>query len=232
MAASGIYNSTVNVQEVVTEACSRVGIGWTDQNHHILKEARTSLNLMFVDWANDEINQWAVAQLSGIALTATTATYDLETAFIDVLDISLRRDSKEYPMHRMSYDYYQALTNKSSPGRPTHYHILLSRQPQLITWPVTDVAGDTIQGFGIKQFQRVTAGNQDADMPYRFQEAVAAGLAARLALKKKALTGVAIEIDILRKLTADAMRSKDKAAGADRDRGVLRVQPYAYGRRG
>lgn len=231
MATSSTYNSAFSVQAVVTEACSRVGISWTDQNHQILKEARTSLDLMFVDWANDEINQWVVAQLSGITLSINTATADLESGFIDVLDISLTRDSKDYPLHRMSYDYYQNLTDKTKSGRPTHYHVLLSRTPQLITWPVTDVSTDVINGFGIKQFQRVTAAAQDPDMPYRFHDAVCAGLAERLAMKKEALTGTPIDPDRLRKLVADATRAKDKASGADRDRGVMRVRPHPYGRR-
>ena len=57
----------------------------------MLKQPRRSLNLMFADWANRGLNLWTNTRDKG--KTSRTATYTLDSEFVDLLEVVLRNSS-------------------------------------------------------------------------------------------------------------------------------------------
>ena len=62
---------------------------------------------------------------------------------------------------------------------------MLDRQytPTINVWPVPDNVVDTIRYYGVYQLEDITKSYEDADVPYRWTDAICAGLASKLAVK-------------------------------------------------
>ena len=85
-----------------------------------------------------------------------------------------------------------------------------------------DLSTDTIEYWQLSQLEDITAGAQDVDAPYRWQEALCAGLAAKLGEKKESV-GAAKQMD----LDAKAEAKFQFAGGDERERATLRIVPTA-----
>ena len=69
----------------------------------------------------------------------------------------------------------------------------------------------------MKQIEDVTLSNQDADVPYRWTEALCSGLAAKLAVKKRP--------ELLTVLAPLADKAFENASTDERERASLRINP-------
>ncbi len=183
MASSGTYVWQPDVGEVIEESFERCGIDPATLTGRHMRSARRSFNYLFTEWANDGIHLWAVEQVT-LALVASTATYNCGTGTIAVLEMVVRRDGVDTPVHPMGRDEYLAIPNKTSEGLPNRFY--LNRDvatPTLTFWNVPENATDTIIYYRMRQLQDITTSTETPDAPVRWQEAIAAGLAAKLAEK-------------------------------------------------
>jgi hypothetical protein len=78
---------------------------------------------------------------------------------------------------------YNGQTNKTTEGMPTQYFFDRQYTPQIYLWPVPENSTDTVVYWSVSQTEDITASYQDTDIPYRWTEAMCAGLASKLALK-------------------------------------------------
>ena len=220
MATSGTVAFRPDVEEIVTEAFERVGIDEQTRTGYQSLAARRSLNLLFSEWANRGINYWAV-QNNTLSLTSGTTTYTLPVGTIDLIDVVVRETvggtTSDTVVNRISIEDYNQLPNKASTGRPSQYMLDKQYTPVVYVWQVPDTDSYSLVYWSINQLEDVTAGNQDADIPYRWSDCICAGLAAKLALK--------FQPDRFQLLNEVYERAFDFAASTDNDGVSMRIRP-------
>ena len=183
MASSGTYSFSPDVGETIEESFERCGIDPATLTGRHMRSARRSFNYLFTEWANDGIHLWAVEQVT-LALVASTATYNCGTGTVAILEMVVRRSGVDTPVNPMGRDEYLAIPNKTAEGLPNRFY--LNRDvatPTLTFWNVPENATDTIIYYRMRQLQDITASTETPDAPARWQEAIAAGLSAKLAEK-------------------------------------------------
>lgn len=220
MATSGTVAFQPNVEEIITEAFERCGLDPQVQTGDRAVSARRSLNLLFSEWANRGINYWAVEQET-LTLVNGTASYTLPVGTIDIIDAVVRdsagTDTSDQIINRVSIADYNQLPNKSSPGKPSQYMLDKQYTPVAYFWQVPDRDTYSMVYWAIRQLEDVTASNQDADIPYRWNECICAGLASKISLKY-----ANEKFQILNEMYERAFAF---AAASDNDGVSLRIQP-------
>tara|TARA_B100000497_G_scaffold124415_1_gene158877 strand:- start:8 stop:688 length:681 start_codon:yes stop_codon:yes gene_type:complete len=222
MATSGTVAFRPNVEEIITEAFERCGIDTQTQTGDKAVSARRSLNLLFAEWANRGINYWAVDEQT-LTLVKGTASYELPAGTIDLISAVIRdssgTDTSDQIINRVSISDYNQLPNKDSSGKPSQYMLDKQYTPKAYFWSVPDKTTYSMVYWAIRQLEDVTASNQDADIPYRWNECICAGLASKLAMK--------FAIEKFTMLNEMYERAFSFAAASDNDGVSLRVQPTA-----
>tara|TARA_R110001599_G_scaffold36908_1_gene115182 strand:- start:1225 stop:1908 length:684 start_codon:yes stop_codon:yes gene_type:complete len=223
MATSGTVAFKPDVQEIITEAFERCGVDPQIQTGDRAVSARRSLNLLFSEWANRGINYWALEQKTLALVNGQTTPYTLPDGTIDIMDAVIRDSSgtntSDQIINRVSIADYNQLPNKTSSGKPSQYMLDKQIQPIMYLWQIPDRTTYSIIYWSINQLQDVTASNQDADIPYRWNECICAGLASKLALKF-----ANEKFTILNEMYE---RTFAFAAATDNDGVSLRIQPTA-----
>lgn len=222
MATSGTVAFQPNVEEIITEAFERCGLDPQIQTGDRAISARRSLNLLFSEWANRGINYWAVEQQT-LTLVNGTASHALPVGTIDLIDAVVRdssgTDTSDQIINRVSIADYNQLPNKTSPGKPSQYMLDKQYTPVAYFWQVPDRDTYSMVYWAIRQLEDVTASNQDADIPYRWNECICAGLASKISLKY-----ANEKFQILNEMYERAFAF---AAASDNDGVSLRIQPTA-----
>tara|TARA_R110002110_G_scaffold79624_1_gene207834 strand:+ start:361 stop:1044 length:684 start_codon:yes stop_codon:yes gene_type:complete len=223
MAQSGTVAFRPDVEEIIAEAFERCGIDPQTQTGDRAVSARRSLNLLFSEWANRGINYWALTQNTLTLVKDQTTPYTLPAGTIDILDAVIRdssgTDTSDQIINRVSISDYNQLPNKTSSGKPSQYMLDKQITPILYIWQIPDVSTYSIIYWAINQLEDITASNQDADIPYRWNECICAGLASKLSLKY-----ATDKFSILNEMYERAFTF---AAASDNDGVSLRVQPTA-----
>jgi hypothetical protein len=84
------------------------------------------------------------------------------------------------PISRSTYATY---ANKSTQGPPTTYWFDRLINPSITLWPVPDSSSLTLNYYAVRQMQDASlTGGETPDVPYRWLDALVAGLAYRLGL--------------------------------------------------
>ena len=155
------------------------------QEHMV--DARMAMNLMLSAWNNDSPNLWKV-DLVEVSLTEGQATYPVDPSTIIVLDTYIRNtDETGNPIDRiiwpLSRTEYASMPNKDQEGQVTSFWYDRLINPSITLWPVPDGNGPyTLRYYRCTQiFDITTQGGQTVDLPTRWFDAFAWGLAARLA---------------------------------------------------
>ena len=151
MATSGTTAFDLSIEEIIQEAYERCGM--TTTSGHSLRSARTSLNLLFAEWANRGIHLWKVA-LHENALVSGQAEYAVDSAVSDVLE---------------------AFVSTTAAGANT-----VNTQDVSLTKIDTYTV---LKYYVIKRIQDAGAYTNDADIVFRFLPCMVAGLAYYLAMK-------------------------------------------------
>ena len=220
MTTSGTYTFGDTEQiDIITEAYERVGRNPASLASNDIDSARRSINYMFSDWANNGPNLWAV-DLQSIALTTNTLYYDLQTRTVSILQVYTRTTSgginTDLMMSPISRAEYDALPNKAQAGdRPFQYYFERTITPRLYIWQVPQAAGVTLFYHRMKIQEDAGDFTDSMDAPNRWMEAIASGLAAKLAVK--------FAPDRLSFLQGLADSSYDRAAAEDREKVPLRI---------
>lgn len=226
MASSGTYTFDPNVAEICEEAWDRCGKDKSQIQQEDITSTRRSLNLLFVEWANRGVKLWNVDTQAGTSATLVsgTATYTLAARTIAVLE-AVRRDSSgnDVWLSPISRSEWAALPDKDQAGLPTQFYFDRQTTPTLTLWPVINTSGYTLVYWRLKQNEDVGSATNTLAIPYRWQEAVCSGLAARLAIK--------FAKDRIPFLAPEAEKQFVLAAGEETERGPTIIRPMLSGYR-
>lgn len=216
MATSGTFAFRMTVEEFIVEAYERCGVRPSLLTQYDAETARRSLNIMFSEWSVRGINYWTMIQDTQ-TLTQATASYALDAGTLDVFSMVLRRDSIDTVLQRISISEYNELPNKTDQGKPSQWMLDRQYTPTIYLWQTPENSTDQLIFWRLSQIEDITSSAEDADIPYRWTEAVCAGLAAKLALKKSP--------DRLAVLEGLAEKAFDFAADDEREKTSLIVRP-------
>jgi hypothetical protein len=224
MATSGTSAFNMDLTEVVEEAFERTGAEL--RSGYDLRTARRSLNLLFADWANRGINMWTFEQ-GTIPLIAGTATYDLPADTVDLLEHVVRTGAgsastqADLNITRISVSTYATIPNKLQQARPIQVYIERRQEiPRITVWPVPDTSTTyTFVYWRLRRLQDAGGGVNTMDVPFRFLNAMVAGLAYYLALKVPNGTQ---RLDVLKAQYDEAW---DLASSEDREKAAVRFVP-------
>lgn len=220
MTTSGTYTFGDTEQiDVITEAYERVGRTAGTLSSNDIDSARRSINYMFSDWANNGPNLWAV-DLQSITLLPGVLYYDLEPRTVSILQVYTRTTSgginTDLMIQAISRAEYDAIPNKAQLGqRPFQYYFQRTITPRLYIWQAPQDAGVTLFYHRMKVQEDAGVFTNSLDAPNRWMEAIAAGLAAKLAVK--------FAPDRLQFLQDLADGAYNRAAAEDRERVPLRI---------
>lgn len=189
MATSNTTNFDLSNAQIIFEAFDRCGIRPTSLTNHHMVSARNSLNLELANWSNLGVNLWAV-DLQEQELTAATSEYTLSPDTVIVLDAYIRTqadgaDPVDRILNPLSRTDYAMLPNKDMQGFPTIFWFDRTITPTITLWQVPDDTQTyTLRYYRMRRLQDASPTmGQTADIPFRFLEALCAGMAARLARK-------------------------------------------------
>ena len=219
MTTSGTAAFNVDVITALEEAFERGGRPF--RSGYDYESAIRSMNLMFVEWANMGLNMWTLEALN-IPTVANTATYQMAADTVDVVSLVVGVDGSDYRIERSTFDEHAAYVNKAKTGRPTQYFIeRRTVGPRITLWPVPDKVY-TIKIWRLRRIQDAGTAANTLDIPFRFLQALIAGVA--LAVAKKNTTPDMARIQMLER---DYERSLALAQGEDRDRSSFYVRVHA-----
>ena len=188
MTTSGQYDFVDSEQiDVITEAYERVGRNPASLSSQDINSATRSLNYLFSDWANDGPNLWEV-DLQYIDLIPGQLEYQLDVETVSLLQVYTRTVSggqnTDLMMQPISRAEYAALPNKAQLGdRPFQYYFQRTSTPSIFIWQAPRAAGVRLYYYRMKIQQDAGAFTNSLDGPNRWMEAIASGLAAKLAVK-------------------------------------------------
>jgi hypothetical protein len=203
MTTSGASSFNLDLNDLVEEAFERCGAEL--RSGYDLRTARRSLNLLTIEWANRGINLWTIEQ-GTIPLVQGTNTYDLPDDTIDLLEHQIRTNAgqqnnqTDITISRISISTYSTIPNKLAQGRPIQVWInrqsgatyptgaTPDRHPQITVWPTPDQGTAQVPYYQfvywrMRRIQDAGNGVNTQDIPFRFLNAMVAGLAYYLAQK-------------------------------------------------
>ena len=216
MATSGTTSFVPSFDDLLAEAWERLGLSSAILTGDVVRAARRSLQLMLIDWTNRNAPLWQI-DFQGVVLTPGTALYAAPAGTADVLDLWVTAGGFDLMLQGIGRDEFAAIPNKIQAGRPTTWWSERQRDlPVIHLWPVPDLA----YSLGMNRLrlpQDIGMLSATPDAPVLWAEAMAAGLAARLALKFKP--------DRYVMLKQDALDAWVAANGEDRERVALTVMP-------
>lgn len=186
MTSSGTYSFNLSYGEVVLAAYARCRLRLPSLRQEHFVDARRELNLILSAWSNKQVNLWKVELVSQL-LTQGTATYDVDASVVMILDAyrtvnqgdSNQTDNYISPISRTTYATY---ANKMTQGPPTTFWFDRTINPTVTLWPVPDGGGPYYLNYYVVR-QVEDAGipsGETPDVPYRWLDALVAGLAWRL----------------------------------------------------
>ena len=225
MPTSGTATFDLDLNEIVEEAFERCGSEL--RTGYDLRTARRSLNLLFADWANRGINLWTIEQGQQV-LTPGTATYTLPADTVDLIEHVIRTGAgnvstqTDLTITRISVSTYSSIPNKLQQARPIQ--VWINRQqaaPQFTVWPVPDSSQTyTFVYWRLRRIQDAGAGGTyTQDIPFRFLNALVAGLAYYLSMK---IPGAEDRMQVLKAQYDEAW---DLASTEDREKAAVRFVP-------
>ena len=215
MTTSNSRNFSLDVGEIIEEAYERCGL--EVRTGYDSRTARRSLNLMFAEWANRGLNLWTVKQGTQ-TLTQGTSAYTLTTdSVVDLLEVTLRRDSTDFELVRMSRGEYATIPNKTTQGRPSQYYFDRQIAPVINLWNVPENSTDQLIYYFVQRIDDADALVNTTDMPFRFYPCMVAGLAYYMAMKRAP--------DRIQMLKSVYEEEFQRAADEDQGRTPLKLQP-------
>lgn len=183
---SGTTAFAPTVGSMAINAFGRCGIRRTMLTAEHMADAQDSTNFLLSSWSNLQPALWSV-ELRSEPMLDGTATYALDADMILILDAYRSSTSggqtTDILLTPISRTDYAALPNKGQEGVPTVYWLDRQIIPSVRLWQVPNVTGTyTFKYYCVRQLSDANLANgQNPELPYRFFDAFAAGLAAKLA---------------------------------------------------
>lgn len=188
MATTGTFITDPNLAAYVDEAVERAGLDLQEIVAQHLISIRRSVGFILARWSNKGFRQWKFTQVDH-----TTAVdenfFDLPAGTIDVQTVVLRRNGVDTEMYPIGRSDYLIIHDKQLTGRPDRYFIDRRRdtdgtnQVQMFYWLSGENITDRIIANVYGQIEDPGNAQNTLDIPFRFQEAFVAALAAKIAQK-------------------------------------------------
>lgn len=232
------FNPELN--EIFEEAFERCGVEL--RTGYQFRTARRSLNFLITEWANRGINLWTIEQ-GQIPLVQGQYVYDLPDDTVDLLEHVIRTNpgsigsQTDINISRISVSTYSTIPNKITQGRPIQVWVnrrsgqttdlvgATPKVPQINVWPSPD-QGSVAAPFYYFVYWRLRrmfdagSGTNVEDIPFRFQNALVAGLAYMLASKLPE-----VDPNRIMMLKAQYDEAWDLASSEDREKAPDRYVP-------
>jgi hypothetical protein len=189
MATSGTTTFDLSIEEIIQEAYERCGMATT--SGYSLRSARTSLNLLFAEWANRGIHLWKVS-LNENLLVSGQAEYAVDGNVNDVLEAYVSTtgagantvNTQDVSLSKIDRSAYAALPNKLAVGQPSQYYVDRQEIPKIYLYQAPDLNTYTyLKYYVIKRIEDAGAYTNESDIVFRFLPCLVAGLAYYLAMK-------------------------------------------------
>ncbi len=239
MTTTGTASFNLDLNDLIEEAFERCGSQL--RSGYDFRTARRSLNLLTIEWSNRGINLWTIEE-GAIPMVTGQAVYDLPVDTIDLLDHVVRtgtgQNQTDININRISESTYSTIPNKNATGRPIQ--VWINRQtgatypdgltttikyPQINVWPTPNAPGNqyTFVYWRLRRMQNAGDGVNTQDIPFRFLNAMVAGLAYYLAAKIP-------DVDMQRAvaLKADYDQQLQLAMDEDREKASIRFVPRNF----
>ena len=221
MATSNTWAFNPSVGNLALSAYSRIQIRRPALLAEHLQDSYMETNFLLSSWSNMAPNLWTV-DLVTQTLTAGTATYNVDAKTVMILDAYITISSQDRLIFPISRTEFASFPNKTAQGVPSVFWFDRILAPTITLWLVPDDSTVTLNYYRCTQ-------NQDANLqsgetpavPFRFLDAMVAGLAHRLARIYKP------ELEQARK--QDAAEALALAQINDVENVALSVQPILQG---
>lgn len=190
MTSSGTYNFNPSVGEITLYAFNLCGVRPTSLAAEHMQSAKTAINMLLSRWSNMGVNLWKV-DLVTTDLVDAQSTYAVEAKTVMILDayVSVENGDGSYtdrlitPVSRSEYASYP---NKEQQGFPTVFWFDRLINPTVTIWPIPSTVGagnpTLLKYYRVIQVEDAnTQSGETADIPYRWLDALANGLAYYLA---------------------------------------------------
>lgn len=186
MTASGTYAFNPAVSDITLNAYSRIGLRRPALTADHLQDAADEANFLLVEWSNKQPLLWT-SEVQSFPLIQGTATYTLSVQTVMVLIAYIQTTVGSTTIDRVispvSTTEYASMPDKTTQGIPSTFWLDRQTTPTVTLWQPPDATGTyTLKLRTVRQIQdsKLPSG-VTAEVPYRFLDAFAAGLAARLA---------------------------------------------------
>ena len=191
-----------------------------------------------LEWQNKGLNLWTIEETSSpISLVKSTATYDIATGTIGLLDVVLRTDDgsttlqSDYLLNLIAEPTYANIPNKLTEARPLQYYFQrkeilditdgVNQNSTITLWPIPDETGKyKVYYWRVKRISDV--GDNAANtmqVPGRFLPSLVAGLAYQIAAKRPEAAG---RVSMLKQIYDETFK---EAADEDRVKTSARFVP-------
>lgn len=182
MATSNTYNFSPALGEIVVYAYNLIGIRPAALIQEHLESARMATSMMLSRWSSQGVNLWTVDK-EVVPLTQGVATYPVPSDTIVMLDAYITADSIDRIILPVSRTEYASYPNKTQEGFPTTFWFDRTLSPFVTLWPVPDGSQTNLKYYRVRRIQDSNLQNgEQVEVPYYFLEALAFGLAQRLAM--------------------------------------------------
>lgn len=185
MATSGTSTFNPALAEISLYAFRMAQVPATALTVEHFQNLRMAANMMLASWSNKGVNLWTV-ELEELTLVEGQATYTLDADTVNMLDVYVRQTNLDdtltdrliMPISRSEYASYP---NKALVNRPTVFWFNRQRTPEITVWPVPNSDAMTLHYYRMRQIEdaAMTSGT-NVEIPYRWLEAFAMGLAYRM----------------------------------------------------
>jgi hypothetical protein len=231
-----------DVAEIAQEASERAGVDL--RSGYSLRTCRRAMELVFIEWANRGLNLWTIEGPLVINLSPGVYQYSLPEDTVDLIEHVIRtwppgnsgltpgrarsaRQPSDLPLTRFTVSEYAAIPNKLAQGRPSVISIRRAIQPYFLLWQVPQ-SGQQAYQLAYWRLKRIApmppGGTAQPGIPWRFVNALTAGMAFYIALKStdpKALEKVQL-------LKSEYQEQFQLASDEDRDRASFNFVPFDY----
>lgn len=183
MTSSGTTAYNPSIGEIILYSFNLCQVRSTSLAQEHLNSAKQAMNMMLSRWSNMGCNLWKVDTVT-INLVAGQSTYPVPADTVMILDMYNRTPAgttnTDRIMMPISRSEYASYPNKSLQGFPTVFWFDRLISPTVTVWPVPDGSGSpsTITYYRVTQVQDANLpGGETLDVPYRWLDAFANGLA-------------------------------------------------------
>lgn len=228
MATSGTFTFDPSNADIIDEAYERIGVDPSELTSRHIRTAIRSINLMFGSWATTGPRQWLIEQKVQ-TLTTGLVTYDMPSGAIDVLSMVQRSVEStgnfDRRMFRISREDYLAIADKTLVGDPSQFFVDRERLiPVIFVWNAPENSTDQIIYDYLRRAEDAGGLSDTPEVPYRWADAMSAGVAARLYPKSYARSSGMYDSQEHSDLKIDAALALKMARAEDRDRTPTRIK--------